>query len=63
MEINSKWTKDLCIRPESINLLKIGKFHDMGLSNVVWMCRREEGQIKKTGCVLTRQGRDCKVER
>jgi hypothetical protein len=32
MEINSKWTKGL-----PINLLKMGKFHDMGLSNDVWM--------------------------
>jgi hypothetical protein len=32
MGINSKWTKDL-----PTNLLKMGKFHDMGFSNDVWM--------------------------
>jgi hypothetical protein len=37
MGINSKRTKDICIEPESINLLKMGKFHDTGLSNIVWM--------------------------
>jgi hypothetical protein len=59
MEINSKWTEDLCIEPEPINLLKVGKVHGMGLSNNLWMCSRAENK----DCVLTRHGRDDTAQR